>query len=257
MTGTLRRLARFFHPVSGRILIAPFDQGVYEGMLAGMGEIPPLLHILRGLPVQGVILNKGMARAYLTEVPLETQLVLQLSAGTKHGIPPYARGIVSSVQEAHRLGADAVAMQLNIGNDMEDRMLADFGAICDDAHALGLPVFGLVQPKGGHIVNELDPSLIAHCIRVAAELGADVTGVPFSSDPASFAAAVAASPIPVLVTGGPKQPDFESLLAMIGKALESGAAGTCVGRNFFTRPDPAEALVRIIALVHGKGAQPV
>jgi fructose-bisphosphate aldolase, class I len=256
MTGTLRRLARFFHPVSGRMLLAPMDQGIYEGMMPGIGEIPALLHLLRGLPVQGVILNKGMARAYLTEIPLETQLVVQLSAGTKHCIPPYARGVVSSANEAHRMGADAVAMQVNIGNDLEDRMLADFGMVCDDAHGLGLPVFALIHPKGGHIVNELDPTLIAHCIRLAAELGADVAGVPFSSDPVSFTAAVAASPIPVLVTGGPKQPDFESLLTMIGKALECGAAGSCVGRNFFTRPEPEVALTRIIELVHGKEAEP-
>jgi DhnA family fructose-bisphosphate aldolase class Ia len=54
----------------------------------------------------------------------------------------------------------------------------------------------------------------------------------------------------VVVTGGPSRADFASFLAMVGQALEAGAAGTCVGRNVLQHPDPREALKRLAAVVH-------
>ncbi len=55
----------------------------------------------------------------------------------------------------------------------------------------------------------------------------------------------------MVITGGPSRPDFASFLAMVGQALEAGAAGTCVGRNVLQHADPREALTRLTDLVHG------
>jgi class I fructose-bisphosphate aldolase len=57
--------------------------------------------------------------------------------------------------------------------------------------------------------------------------------------------------MPVLVAGGPRQPDFDSFLAMVGQALECGVAGVNVGRNIFQHSKPLQALDRIVSLVHG------
>ena len=251
MHGSDRKLARLFHPQSGKALIAPLDHGVMEGMLTGLEDLPRLLEMVGEFPVQGIMLNKGALRAHLPDVPLYTMAVAQLSGGTRHCLPPYARSLMCGAAEALRLGAEVVAVQVNIANELEDRMLADFGAIVDEAHGLGVPVLALIAPKGDRVVNEMDPSLINHCIRLGAELGADVTGVPYSGDARSFGRAVAASSAPVLVTGGPSRADFKSFVAMIAEALAAGAAGTCIGRNVFQHPDPREAMQRIVTLVHG------
>lgn len=250
MTGIFRRLGRLFDPVSGRAVILPLDHGVGEGMLPGLEAVGRLLEMLDGRNVQGVVLNKGPARAYGTVIPLGASVIVQLSGGTKHALPPYGRTVVCSVGEALRMGADAVSLQINVGNDQEDRMLADFGAMADEAHQAGLPVLAIIAPRGGHIVNELDPSLISHCIRLGAELGADLTGVPYGGDPESFAEAVESSDAPVLVTGGPGRGDYARFLAAMDEALKCGAAGLCVGRNIFQHQDPGEALDQIIGLVH-------
>lgn len=251
MTGIYRRLGRLFHPVSGRAVVLPLDHGVGEGMLPGLEAVGSLLHLLGGRGVQGVVLNKGPARALGAGVPLSVNVIVQLSGGTKHALPAYGRTVVCSVGEALRLGADAVSLQINIGNDQEDRMLADFGAMADEAHQAGLPVLAIIAPRGGHIVNELDPSLISHCIRLGSELGADITGVPYSGDPESFSEAVEASGTPVLVTGGPGRGDQSRLLALMDEALRCGAAGLCVGRNIFQNPDPGQALDQVLELAHG------
>ena len=252
MHGNDRKLARLFHPHTGKAVVAPLDHGVSEGMLSGLEELTSLLDMVSRFPVQGIMLNKGALRAYLHEIPVDVSAVLQLSGGTRHCQPPYARSLMCSTAEALRLGADMVAVQVNIANELEDRMLADMGAIVDEAHGLGVPVLALIAPKGERVVNENDPSLINHCIRLGAELGADVTGVPYSGDARSFSRAVAGSSAPVVVTGGPSRADFKSFAAMVADALNAGAAGTCIGRNVFQHPNPREAMRRIVELVHGR-----
>ncbi len=250
MGGIQRRLARLFSPESGRSVILPLDHGVGEGMMPGLEGVGRLVGMLHGRDIQGVVLNKGPARVHLESVPLGTGLVVQLSGGTKHALPPYGRTVVCSVGEALRLGADAVSIQINIGNDQEERMLTDFGAMADEAHMAGLPVLAVIAPRGGQIVNEMDPSLISHCVRLGSELGADLTGVPYGGDPESFSAAVEASDAPVLVTGGPGRGDPARFLQAMDEALRCGAAGLCVGRNIFQSPDPDLALDQVIELVH-------
>ncbi|QLA16607.1 class I fructose-bisphosphate aldolase [Desulfolutivibrio sulfoxidireducens] len=254
MIGCARKLSRLFDSRSGRTVLVPLDHGVGEGVLPGIEDLPGLIGMIRDFPVQGLVLNKGALRAYLSEVPAAIRVAAQLSGGTRHAVPPYIRSLVCSVHEALRLGADLVAMQVNIANDLEDRMLADLGVVCDDAHGLGVPVLAVIQPKGDRIVNEMDPSLICHCIRLGAELGADMVGVPYSGDARSFSRACAASSAPVVITGGSCRPDFASFLGMVGQALEAGAAGTCVGRNVLQHHDPRQALGLLVDLVHGASA---
>ncbi|WP_461209795.1 class I fructose-bisphosphate aldolase [Desulfocurvus sp. DL9XJH121] len=250
MLGTMRRLGRLFHPQSARAVVLALDHGASEGMVPGLAEVPALLAGLREVPVQGVVLNKGMARATVGGIDLGKNVVVNLSAGTKHGLPTYNQSLVCSVNEALRLGADAVSVHLNIGNDLEDRMLQDFGMVTDDAHALGIPVMATIFARGGQIVNELDPALIAHCIRLGGELGADVVCVPYSGDRESFSLAVAACPVPVLAAGGPSQPGWQAFKNMAAEVLEAGAAGVCLGRNIFQHKEPLKALSEVCELVH-------
>ena len=252
MIGSLRRLQRFFDPGSERTVILSLDQGATEGMTGGRGERAELLAALEECRVQGVALNKGASRSLAAKIPAETNLVLQLSGGTRHGLPPYNRTIVCSVAEALRLGADAVAVQLNIGNELEDRMLADLGMVTDEAHQSGLPVLAAVYARGGQIVNELDPSLIAQCIILGGEMGADMVCVPYSGDRESFSQAVADCPMPVVVGGGPRRPDWASFVNLVREALECGAAGVFVGRNVVQHEDPLRALKELAQAVHAK-----
>jgi class I fructose-bisphosphate aldolase len=250
MIGTLRKLQRFFTPGSQRSVLVSLDHGVAEGMVPG-ADVPAMLELLAGNPVQGVVLNKGPARAHASAVEAEMNLIIQLSAGTRHGLPTYNKSVVCSVGEALRLGADAVAVQLNIGNDLEDRMLADCGLVTDEAHQMGLPVLAVVYARGGQIINEHDPALIAHCIRLGGELGFDMVCTPFSGDAKTFAPAVESCPMPVLVAGGPPAADFDAFLEQMDVALKCGASGVNVGRTLFQHPEPGAALERIQDLVHG------
>lgn len=252
MIGTMRRLGRLFNPASARSLILALDHGASEGMIPGLTEFPTLLAGVGALPVQGVVLNKGLARASVSGIDLNKQIVLQMSAGTKHGVPTYNQSLVCSLNEALRLGADAVSLHVNIGNDLEDRMLTDFGMVTDEAHAIGIPVMAVIYARGGQIVNELDPALITHCIRLGGELGADLVCVPYAGDRDRFALAVATCPVPVLIAGGPGQTNWSTFKKNLAEGLEAGAAGAVLGRNIFQHKDPLAALAEICTLIHGE-----
>ena len=216
-----------------------------------MEDLGSLLREVRHLPTQGVILHKGMVLAHAGEIRLDQSLIVHLSAGTRHGLPSYNKALVCSVPEALRLGADMVSMHINIGNDLEDRMLSDLGACVEDAHQLGLPILAMIYARGGQIVNEKDPALVAHSIRIGAELGADVIKVPYSGHQQSFARAVAGCPAPVVIGGGPRNGDFKHFLRSVREVLDAGAAGVCIGRNIFQQDNPAKALEEVCNLVHG------
>jgi len=245
MKGVKRKINRFFDPKNGRTMILPMDHGVSQGLVPGLGDLGKLIADISKTSVRGVILHKGMAQEYADHLSLDQNLVIHLSAGTKHGLPPYGRTLVCSIQEALRLGADAVSVHINIGNDLEDRMLSDLGMVVDEAHQLGLPVMAMIYARGGQIINELDSHLVAHCIRLGAELGADLVKAPFSSEHKIFSMAVASCPVPVVIAGGPRQDHFESLILMVRKAMDCGVKGVSIGRNIFQHPNPLEALERV------------
>ena len=250
MEGCKRRVRRLFSARSDKTILLPLDHGVTEGLLPGLEDMKTLLQQLDPELVQGVILHKGLARELGSFVDTRQNLIVHLSAGTKHGLPPYNKSLVCSIQEALRIGADGVSVHINIGNDLEDRMLSDLGMVVDDAHQLGIPVLAAIFARGGQIVNELDPTLVAHCIRLGAELGADLVIVPFSGETDSFARAIAACPVPVLIAGGPRQPGFENFLQMIKQVMDTGAKGVSIGRNIFQHPEPIKALEMIAEIVH-------
>lgn len=251
MIGYLRKTARLFHPKSKRTIILPLDHGLSEGSIPGLEDLGSLLQSIEDAAIQGVILHKGMVMAHANEISLGQSLIVHLSAGTRHGLPPYNKALVCSVPEALRLGADMVSMHINIGNEFEDRMLSDLGACVEEAHQLGLPLLAMIYARGGQIVHETDSALVAHSIRVGAELGVDVIKVPYCGHQASFGKAVATCPVPVVVGGGPCNGDFRLFLRTVKEVLETGVAGLCIGRNVFQQGNPAKALNDICALVHG------
>ncbi|WP_045216630.1 class I fructose-bisphosphate aldolase [Desulfonatronovibrio magnus] len=245
MTGHKRRLERFFDVRTRKTMILPMDHGVSEGLVSGLDDMSKLISSLTDTQVKGVVLHKGTAMEQSANLSVNQNLVIHLSAGTKHGLPSYGRALVCSIQEALRIGADAVAVHINIGNDLEDRMLSDLGLVVDEAHQLGVPVLAMIYARGGQIINELDPHLVAHCIRIGSELGADIIKVPYSGDKKIFNRAVKSVSTPVVIAGGPKQDDFESFLNMVDDSIECGAAGVSIGRNIFQQPDPVSAIDKL------------
>lgn len=245
-TGKARRLSRLISPVTCRGVFLPIDQAVTLGPIPGLADlrqdIPPLLS---GRP-DAIIAHRGLiARGLLESAP--AALVMHLSAATALSGRAEAKTLLTDVEDAVHLGADAVSVQVSFGVPEETSMLAAAARTAACCDQWGIPLLVMAYVAGSSPVKE--PGKVAHAARVAAELGADLVKVPYTGAVASFADVCAASFVPVLVAGGDKAP-WTGVLADVRDAITAGARGVCIGRNVFQREDPAAALAELRNVVH-------
>jgi fructose-bisphosphate aldolase/2-amino-3,7-dideoxy-D-threo-hept-6-ulosonate synthase len=109
--------------------------------------------------------------------------------------------------------------------------------VADECRAVGLPLLAMCYPRGPNVKNQFDPEAVAHCARLAAELGADVVKTNYTGSIDSFKEVVKGTPIPVVIAGGPKMKSDFDLLTMVWDAMQAGAKGVSIGRNVFQHED--------------------
>src|SRR3712207_7852266 len=67
-------------------------------------------------------------------------LIVHFSASTSIGPAPNRKILIGSVEEAIRLGADAVSLHINIGSKEEPEMLEKLGVISDKCDEWSVPL---------------------------------------------------------------------------------------------------------------------
>ena len=65
-----------------------------------------------------------------------------------------------------------------------------------------------------------------------------------------MAEVVRGCPIPLIVAGGPRSADTETVLAHVSDALRAGVAGMAMGRNVFQAEQPGLMAAAVARLVH-------
>lgn len=250
--GKAIRLERIFNRNTMRTIIVPMDHGVTVGPIAGLEKMRDTVTSLVAGGANAGLVHKGQVKLGHRMQGRDFGCIVHLSAGTCLSPFPNVKRLVTTVEEAIRLGADGVSVHVNLGDETEGQMLTDLGRVAASASEWGMPLLAMIYARGPKVEDEYDPEVVAHCARVGAELGADVVKVPYCGNNQSFARAIAACPVPVVMGGGPRSGDFKSFLRSVRESLDAGVAGMCIGRNVFQQENPAKALEDICNLVHGK-----
>jgi class I fructose-bisphosphate aldolase len=194
-----------------------------------------------------VLVHKGIAKHVDT---LGSGLIVHVSASTKLGGKPNLKVGVCTLEEAVRLGADAVSAHINIGSEDEDKMLEFLGALSEQCDSFGIPLLAMMYPRGPSVKNENEYEVVSHAARIGAELGADVVKTVYTGDTTSFRRVVQSCPVPVVVAGGPRMKTDMDVLELGESSMKAGAAGLSFGRNVFQHDRP-EAMSRALsAIVH-------
>lgn len=248
--GSLRRFNRIINPKTGRAIIVPMDHGMSDGAPRGLRNMAKAIHDMDEGMADAVLLHKGLIHKADYESHMRLGFIMHISASTSLSRRPNKKMLVGDVEEAVRLGADAVSIHINLGDDDESLMMSDAGKIAKECSLWGMPLLMMVYARG-HDVDSYDPHNIAHCARVGAELGADIVKVPYTGDPETFADVVEDCGVPVLIAGGPKLDSTRKLLEMVYGSLQAGGSGLSVGRNVFEHPRRVELLKALRAMVHG------
>ena len=235
------RLARILN--DGKMLCIPMDHGISNGPIKGLEDIHSIIYQCSSAGLTCVLVNKGIIKSMPR--PPNIGLIAHFSASTSIGPAPNRKILMGSVEEAIRLGADAVSLHINIGSKEEPEMLQKLGMISDKCDEWSVPLVAMMYPRGENIKNPHDPEIVAHAARVGAEAGADVVKAVYTGDPDSFKRVVRSCPVPIVIAGGPKASTDREILEMCEGAMMAGAKGVTFGRNIFQHRNPP-AIVRAL-----------
>jgi class I fructose-bisphosphate aldolase len=249
--GKAIRLERIFNRNTGRTIVVPMDHGVTVGPIDGLVDMREAVGKVVDGGANAVIEHKGLVRCGHRATGRDIGLIVHLSASTSLSPFPNAKSLVATVEDAMRLGADAVSIHCNLGDETESAMLADFGKVASEASNWGIPLLAMVYARGPKVRDEYDPAVVAHCARVGTELGADVVKVPYTGDIESFSKVCDACCVPIVIAGGPKLDSTKAFIQMVHDSLQAGGAGLSVGRNVFQHENPTRLVEALNMVVHG------
>lgn len=250
MVGKLIRMERIMNRETGRTVIVPMDHGVTVGPIEGLIDMKNTVNQVASGGANAIVLHKGLVEGGHRRRGRDVGLIIHLSGSTNLSPFPNAKTLVCTVEEAIKLGADAVSVHINIGNGSEKEMLADLGFVAMKAHEWGMPLLAMMYPRGEKIKDEYDVNVIKHVARLGAELGADIIKVSYTGSVESFREVVRGCPVPVVIAGGPKMSSDREILEMVKGAVEAGGAGVSIGRNIFQHRDPSRMVGAISLIVH-------
>jgi len=233
MYGKNVRMERILDRKSGNAVIIPMDHGISMGPLNGLLDMKSAINSISTGGATAVVMHKGVVPYGHRTSGHDIGLILHLSASTNVGDTSESKVLVATVEEAIKLGADAVSVHLNIGSKTEPKMLEDVGGVSRKCMEWGMPLLTMVYPRGPGVKDPFDPELVAHCARAAAELGADLVKTNYTGDIDSFREVVRGALAPVVIAGGPKMGSDLELLTMVKDSLEAGGRGVSIGRNVF------------------------
>lgn len=223
------------------------DHGVTVGPIKGIDNIHETIKKVERGGATAVLAHKGIFKSLPS--PLRIGTIIHFSASTSLSTNPNLKVRVGTVEEAIRLGADAVSLHINIGNKDEQDMLVKLGMMVDECDEWGIPIIAMMYPRGENVKNPNDPETIAHVARIAAELGADIVKVPMpSSNQDEIKTIVKRCPVPVVAAGGPKLDDDRQVLELAEAVMKAGGFGITFGRNVFQHEDP-EIITRALRAI--------
>ncbi|WP_400219200.1 2-amino-3,7-dideoxy-D-threo-hept-6-ulosonate synthase [Methanobrevibacter smithii] len=250
MIGKKIRLERIINRHTCRTVIAPMDHGVSNGPMKGIIDIDKTVESISQGGADAILMHKGIVEQGHRGYGKDIGLIVHLSASTSLAPNPNNKVIVTSVEKAIQLGADAVSVHVNLGSETESEMLQELGEISETCSYWGIPLLAMMYPRGQKVENEHDVELVKHAARVGSELGVDIVKTNYTGDPDSFKEVVEGALVPVVIAGGPKVDTDEELLQMVKDSIEVGGAGVAFGRNLFQAENPGKITKAISEVVH-------
>jgi class I fructose-bisphosphate aldolase len=263
----LRRLLFEFGPGHGTLLFLPIDQGIEHGprdFFPNPASKDPeyQFHLAAEAGYSAIACQIGLATKYYPDYAGQVPLILKVNGKTD--IPPSDDALSTtnaSVEDAVRLGADAVGYTLYVGSPRQDADLHQLQGVREDCDRYGMPLIIWAYPRGAYVEKKGgQKSLYAidYAARLAMEMGADVVKLNLPSpdanpdSPAPYdeldvsqeeavGHVVSSAGRSLVVLSGGSKIDDDQLLDQTRFIMECGGSGVIYGRNVWQR-EHSEAL---------------
>ncbi|WP_375748778.1 3-hydroxy-5-phosphonooxypentane-2,4-dione thiolase [Vibrio sp. HN007] len=240
--GMKDRLSRIFRPDTGKTVMLAFDHGYIMGATAGLERLDLAIEPLAP-HADALMATRGALRSCIQPTH-NKPVILRASAGSTVLKDDMSHEVVGvDIDDAVRINASCLAVQVFVGANGECSSLQNLVNSIDAGARLGIPTLG-VTAVGKEMERTTRYFMLA--TRVIAELGAHIVKTYYCDD---FEKVVAACPVPIVVAGGKKVPEFDAL-TLTYNAMQSGAAGVDMGRNVFQAENPLAMIKAVNAVVH-------
>ncbi len=263
--GKTRRLSRLLYesgPANGTLMILPIDQGLEHGPRDFLDAVEARnpefqFRVAVNGRYSAIALQIGLAEKYYPEFADQVPLIVKLNGKTE--IPmddaPFSP-LNAAVEDAVRLGADAVGYTLYVGSARQDEDFRQFATVRRDAERYGMPVIVWAYPRGSWVEKKGGKDslwAVDYAARTAQELGADVIklNIPRSDAeqlqkaPSGYQRAwteldaleqvIASAGKSLVIFAGGERGSIENTIAKARICMDAGASGLIFGRSVWQR----------------------
>lgn len=242
--GMKNRMSRLIDPRDGRAVWLAVDHGYFLGPLSKLEDPAKTIKPLAGY-ADALMLTRGVLRNCV-DASIDTSFILRVSGGNSITGPALSNeGLQTSMEEALRLNASAVAFSIYVGTEHEHQTLVALGNLINEGQRYGMPVLAVTAV--GKELEKRDARYLSLSCRIAAELGAQIVKTYYCDD---FEKVVQGCPVPLVIAGGPKLNTELDVLKLAYDAIKCGAKGVDMGRNIWQNANPAGMMRAIRSIVH-------
>jgi class I fructose-bisphosphate aldolase len=259
----LHRLLFEFGPGNGTLMLLPIDQGIEHGprdFFPNPASKDPeyQFKLAAEAGYSALACQIGMAEKYYPDYAGQVPLILKVNGKTD--VPPSDDAFSTtnaSVEDAVRLGADAVGYTLYVGSPRQGEDLHQLQKVREDCDRFGMPLVIWAYPRGRDIDKkggQLSFYAIDYAARLAMEMGADIVKLnmpkldpekakdspaPYNEMDVSIEEAVgqivASAGRSLVVLSGGSKADDEIVLGHTRTIMQAGGSGVIFGRNVWQR----------------------
>lgn len=243
ITGKTIRMKRLLPAEDNTCLICAIDHGMTSPLfLDGLYDTASCIRESIAGGANVLMLSRGVVKQYACNLQKTTSLALMLTASSAGRPSGAVITPIGSVEEALRIGADAVVVYVALAGENEPEMITYLSKIGETCEFKGMPLIAEAEyPNAYQSLDKMNQSLgveyLKRNARLCAELGADIVKVNWSGDQKSFGDVIRACGKPVVLAGGSLISD-EELLTRMALVRDVGAIGCSVGRNIFQHQNP-------------------
>lgn len=271
----LHRLLFEFGPGNGTLMLLPIDQGIEHGprdFFPNPASKDPeyQFKLAAEAGYSALACQIGMAEKYYPDYAGSVPLILKVNGKTD--IPSSAHAFSAcnaTVEDAVRLGADAIGYTLYVGSPRQDEDLAQLRQVRQDCDRFGMPLVVWSYPRGEAIDAKGGANsfyAIDYAARLAMEMGADVVKLNMPKiDPANDKNAqppynemevtqdeairqcVESAGRSLVVLSGGSKTDDATVIENTKSVMAAGGSGVIFGRNVWQREwnDALEIIAQI------------
>lgn len=254
MLGKEVRMSRLVNPKSNKMMAITVDHAISRGIapMTGLHHIQDTIDkIILGRP-DALTLTKGIAEHCMYKNAGKVSMLMKISSYSP--VSPTNDTVFGTVDEAIRMGADAVSMGAMTLGDFQGEQFEAIGRISEECMRKGMPLIGHIYPKGESVPVEGRTSWenIAYSVRSACELGMDIVKTTYTGDPDSMAKVVSCVPssFRIVIQGGDACKTLDDYLNMTRDAMDCGVGGVTMGRFVWDYKDVTALVIALRYIIH-------